>query len=96
MTSPEINAHCADEVKYEVVDRVVADMKAEFGDRVNDVNGARVRFDDGWGLVRASSNLPELVLVFEGRTEEAMRRIKESFRERLAKYPEISAEWENE
>lgn len=96
VTSPEINAHCADEVKYEVVDRVVADMQAEFGDRVNDVNGARVRFDDGWGLVRASSNMPELVLVFEGRTQEAMERIKETFRDRLAKYPEISSTWENE
>jgi len=96
VTSPEINAHCADEVKYQVVDRVVADMKAEFGDRVNDVNGARVSFDDGWGLVRASSNLPELVLVFEGRTPEAMGRIKETFRERLTHYPEIATRWENE
>ena len=96
VTSPEIQAHCADEVKYEVMDRVVAEMKAEYGDRVIDVNGARVQFDDGWGLVRASSNLPELVLVFEGRTQEGMDRIKESFRERLLKYPEIATEWENE
>ena len=96
VTSPEINADCADEVKYEVMTRVVADMRAEFGDAVNDINGARVAFDDGWGLVRPSSNLPELVLVFEGRTRDAMVRIKELFRERLARYPEIGSTWHNE
>ena len=51
---------------------------------------------DGWGLVRPSSNLPELVLVFEGRTQSAMEGIKAMFRERLAQYPEIAREWENE
>jgi phosphomannomutase/phosphoglucomutase len=96
VTSPEINAHCADEVKYEVMERVVAAMQAEFGDRVNDVNGARVQFDEGWGLVRPSSNLPELVLVFEGRTQEALDAIKETFRARLRAYPEIATAWENE
>jgi phosphomannomutase/phosphoglucomutase len=63
---------------------------------VIDINGARVTFPDGWGLVRPSSNLPELVLVFEGRTEAAMRRIKEDFRARLARHPEIGAVWHNE
>jgi phosphomannomutase/phosphoglucomutase len=63
---------------------------------VNDINGARVTFDDGWGLVRPSSNLPELVLVFEGRTQEAMDRIKVLFRERLAGYKGIGATWHNE
>jgi phosphomannomutase/phosphoglucomutase len=96
VTSPEIHVECADEVKYEVMERVLADFKDEFGDRVNDINGARVRFDEGWGLVRPSSNLPELVLVFEGRTAEAMQSIKDAFRERLRQYPEIGATWHNE
>ncbi|MFV1959396.1 MAG: phosphomannomutase/phosphoglucomutase [Planctomycetota bacterium] len=95
VTSPEINADCADEVKYEVIERVVADFKRDFGDRVIDISGARVVFDDGWGLVRPSSNLPELVLVFEGRTREAMERIMALFRERLARYPEIGETWHN-
>lgn len=95
-TSPEIHIDCADEVKYDVMKRVVSDFVAEFGDRVNTINGARVRFDDGWGLVRPSSNLPELVLVFEGSTVEGMNAIKELFRERLARYPEIGATWHNE
>ena len=96
ITSAEIHVDCADEVKYEVMDRVVAEFKEAFGSRVNDINGARVTFDDGWGLVRPSSNLPELVLVFEGRTQEAMDRNKEQFRERLRAYPEIGTTWQNE
>lgn len=96
VTSAEIHVDCADEVKYEVMDRVVAEFKEAYGDRVNDINGARVTFDDGWGLVRPSSNLPELVLVFEGRTQEAMDRIKEQFRKRLRAYPEIGTTWHNE
>ena len=96
VTSPEIHVDCADEVKYDVMKKVVADMKAEWGERVNDINGARVTFDDGWGLVRPSSNLPELVLVFEGKTEEAMSAIKEQFRERLGTYEGIGTTWHNE
>ena len=96
VTSPEIHVDCADDVKYAVVDRLVAEMKRDFPGRVNDVNGARVSFDDGWGLVRASSNLPELVLVFEGKTQAAMDRIKAEFRRRLKAHPEIGAAWHNE
>ena len=96
VTSPEIHVDCADEVKYGVVDRLVAETKRLFPGRVNDVNGARVTFDDGWGLVRASSNLPELVLVFEGKTEAAMARIKVEFRRLLGAHPEAGSVWHNE
>jgi phosphomannomutase/phosphoglucomutase len=96
VTSPEIHVDCADEVKYGVVDRLVEEFQREFPGRVNAINGARVSFDGGWGLVRASSNLPELVLVFEGRTREEMERIKADFRARLARHPEVGATWHNE
>jgi phosphomannomutase/phosphoglucomutase len=95
VSSPAIQAPCADEVKYQVVEKLTADLKRDF-DRVIDINGARVVFDDGWGLVRASSNLPELVLRFEAKTEERLGEIKETFRGYMNKYPEISKEWENE
>jgi phosphomannomutase/phosphoglucomutase len=95
-TSPEIHVDCPDEAKYAVVDRLVAEAKRDFPGRVNDINGARVSFDDGWGLVRASSNLPELVLVFEGRTRAAMERIKADFRARLARHREVGSVWHNE
>lgn len=96
LTSPEIAAPCADDHKYRVVDALVADFKREFGARVIDINGARVDFGDGWGLVRASSNLPELVLIFEARSEARLREIRSRFRARLAAFPEIDPAWRND
>jgi phosphomannomutase/phosphoglucomutase len=83
--SPTLSAICADEVKYDVVDRVrrriegIAEANqslAEHGiaDLVT-VNGIRVVTDDGtWGLVRASSNKPELVVVVESPVSDARMR----------------------
>ena len=96
LTSPEIAAHCPDDVKYGVVDRLVAEFKAEYGNRVIDINGARVDFGDGWGLVRASSNLPELVIIFEARTERRLREIRALFRAKLDACPEIDPQWRND
>jgi phosphomannomutase/phosphoglucomutase len=96
VTSPEIHVDCGDVVKYGVVERMTAELRRDHPGRVIDINGARVAYGDGWGLVRASSNLPELVLVFEGKTREAMVRIKEDFRRRLARHPEAGAHWHNE
>lgn len=96
VASSVINASCADEVKWDVIVRITKQFKEEFGsDKVIDIDGARVNFGDGWGLVRASSNLPDLVLVFEGKTEKRMQEIKELFRNRLKKYPEVG-QLENE
>jgi phosphomannomutase/phosphoglucomutase len=96
VTSPEIKAHCPDQIKYGVVDRLVADFKAQYGSRVNDINGARVLFEKGWGLVRASSNLPELVLIFEGKTDQDMVHIRDIFKEKLDAYKEIDRHWDND
>ncbi len=82
--SPSMSPHCGDEVKYDVVDRVVKrfeDMKAgneQFaGQDIRDlvtVNGVRVVAEDGtWGLVRASSNEPKLVVVVESPVSEARK-----------------------
>jgi phosphomannomutase/phosphoglucomutase len=95
LSTPAIQVRCADEVKYQVVEKLTADLKRDFK-RVVDINGARVIFDDGWGLVRASSNLPELVLRFEARTPERLSEIKQTFRRYLEKYPEADRHWENE
>lgn len=93
-SSPVWEAECADEIKYQVVDRIVDELKKEYGaHRVIDINGARVKFDEGWGLVRASSNLPALVLVFEAKTEKGLKEIEDLFRKKLSKYPEIGKEW---
>ncbi len=83
--SPTMSPHCDDEKKYGVVDDVVkhfetAQKKGEkvIGQKIRDlvtVNGVRVTVEDGtWGLVRASSNKPELVVVVESPVSEARTR----------------------
>ena len=83
--SPTMSPYCPDEIKYEVVDRVVArarDMNEQgesfSGQRITDlvtVNGVRIVTEDGtWGLVRASSNKPELVVVVESPVSEVRMR----------------------
>ncbi len=84
-SSPTMSPHCADEEKYAVVDAVVKHFEGEkkkggkvAGQAIRDlvtVNGVRVTVEDGtWGLVRASSNKPELVVVVESPVSEARMR----------------------
>lgn len=82
--SPTMSPSCPDEEKYSVVDRVLSrirEMTALGGQEIRDVltvNGVRVTVADGtWGLVRASSNKPELVVVVESPASEA--RLREMF-----------------
>lgn len=96
VTSPEIKAHCGDAVKYGIVDEITGKLKEAYPGKVCDINGARVQFEHGWGLVRASSNLPELVLIFEADTKENMLAIREIFKSYTRVYPEISDKWEND
>lgn len=95
VSTPAIDVDCPDDKKYGIVDQLTAEFKRDF-DKVLDINGARVVFEDGWGLVRASSNLPILVLRFEAKTEERLLEIKKLFRGYMDKYPEIGTVWHNE
>lgn len=96
VVSPEIKAHCGDTVKYGVVDEIVEKLKAAYPGKVCDINGARVQFENGWGLIRASSNLPELVLIFEADTMEHLLEIRKIFKGYTQQYSEISDNWEND
>jgi phosphomannomutase/phosphoglucomutase len=101
--SPTMSPHCDDELKYAVVDRVVdhfqkvtANGGKLAGQKIRElitVNGIRVVLEDGtWGLVRASSNKPELVVVVESPTSEAhMRAMFAVIDAELAKHPEVGA-----
>lgn len=72
-TTPEIRVDCRDEIKFEAVEAI----KKRFADhKIIDVDGARILFDDGWGLVRASNTQPALVLRFESKTEAGRDRIR--------------------
>ncbi len=96
VTSPEIYAECADNVKYAVVDKIVKRFKELYPNSVIDINGARVEFENGWGLVRASSNMPLLSLIFEGKTRSDMERIKQIFKSVLSEFNEVSTYWQND
>ncbi|GAB4064683.1 phosphomannomutase/phosphoglucomutase [Ancylobacter sonchi] len=102
-SSPTMSPHCADETKYGVIDAVVRHFEAMAargdtidGQKIRDlvtVNGVRVTVEDGsWGLVRASSNKPELVVVVESPVSEA--RMRDMFRlvdGVLRTHPEVGA-----
>lgn len=94
ISTPTIQVTATDEEKYHVVDALVKEFKEE-GYNVNDINGARVYIDEGWGLVRASSNTPTLVLRFEAKTQEGLEKIKTIFKEKLDKFEVVSKEWDS-
>jgi phosphomannomutase/phosphoglucomutase len=99
--SPTMSPHCVDEAKYEVVDRVMARINTmqKKGEKLASqsirdiviVNGIRLIIADGtWGLVRASSNKPELVVVFESPVSEArMREMFKAIDDVLRENPEV-------
>ncbi|MCB1507790.1 MAG: phosphomannomutase/phosphoglucomutase [Hyphomicrobiaceae bacterium] len=101
--SPTMSPHCDDEIKYDVVERVKARFTAmkEKGETAGGaaivdlvtVNGVRVVTEDGtWGLLRASSNKPELVVVVESPVSEArMRAMFAAVDGVLRENPEVGA-----
>jgi phosphomannomutase/phosphoglucomutase len=74
-STPEIRVDCPDEEKFEVVAALTQHFKKQY--EVIDVDGARILFGDGWGLVRASNTQPALVLRFEARTPQRLEEIQE-------------------
>ena len=78
VATPELRVECAnDTIKREMAEKAIAHFKAS-GLEVNDLDGVRIMFGDGWGLVRASNTQPVLVTRFEARTPERLEEIKES------------------
>lgn len=82
VSTPEIKVYLEEGEPPQVIERLVA--AAAFPDaRVTTIDGLRVDFADGWGLVRSSNTTPCLVLRFEGDNDEALERIKSRFRDLL-------------
>ncbi len=72
--TPEIRVPCDDDAKFGVVERVLERFRPHR--QVLDVDGARIIYDDGWGLVRASNTQPVLVLRFEAQSAERLQAIR--------------------
>jgi phosphomannomutase/phosphoglucomutase len=73
-STPEVRVECPEEHKFEVVREITEHFRKDHP--VVDVDGARIDFGDGWGLVRASNTTPLLVLRFEADTEERLNEIR--------------------
>ena len=86
-STPELNVPCAEGEHHAVVAELlaqVADGRMKFeGGEVGTIDGLRVDFADGFGLIRGSNTTPVLVLRFEGHTPEALQRIEAQFMQAL-------------
>ncbi|MBA3784761.1 MAG: phosphomannomutase/phosphoglucomutase [Acidobacteria bacterium] len=73
-STPELRVNCADEKKFEIVQKIAAEFSQT--NEVITIDGARILFENGWGLVRASNTQAILVLRFEADSEENLRGIQ--------------------
>ena len=81
MATPEIRVDCPDEVKFDVVRRVAEHFRKEH--KIVDIDGVRVLFENGWGLLRASNTQPVLVERFEAANEQLLSRYRREVEEVL-------------
>lgn len=80
-STPEIRVDCPDETKFEIVESIKEYFKDHY--EVIDIDGVRVIFPDGWGLLRASNTQPVLVLRFESKSQERLEENKNLFLKKL-------------
>lgn len=83
--TPELHTKCEDSRKFDVVQKVCDEFK-QGGYDVNDIDGARITFADGWGLIRASNTTPVLVTRYEASTEARMIEIRNLIETVINKY----------
>jgi phosphomannomutase/phosphoglucomutase len=74
-STPDIRIDYPDEKKFELIERLITVFKGK-GHQVLTIDGVKVEYDDGWGLVRASNTEPKLVLRFEAKTKERVIQIQ--------------------
>jgi len=82
-STPELNIEVSDEKKFEIVKKFATNCTLE-GEKIS-IDGLRINFDNGWGLLRASNTTPMLVMRFEGNTEENLIKIKNKFIKELSR-----------
>ena len=82
-STPELNINVTDENKFKIIKEFADNCRLE-GEK-NTIDGLRLDFEDGWGLIRASNTTPKLVLRFEGRSEDILNRIQNDFLNELTR-----------
>jgi phosphomannomutase/phosphoglucomutase len=87
--TPEMRIESSEEEKFQIVDAVREEFAREH--EVIDIDGARVLFGDGWGLVRASNTSPVIVVRCEARTPERRDEIQQLIMSKLERFPSVAA-----
>ena len=82
-STPELNINVTDDNKFKIIKEFADNCRLE-GEK-NTIDGLRLDFEDGWGLIRASNTTPKLVLRFEGKSEEILNRIQNDFLNELTR-----------
>ena len=82
-STPEIRVDCPDERKFEIAEKAKEFFRRHYP--IIDVDGVRVQFPEGWGLIRASNTQPALVLRFEATSEEKLREYRQIVENELRK-----------
>ncbi|WP_366922163.1 phosphomannomutase/phosphoglucomutase [Metallumcola ferriviriculae] len=85
--TPETRIDCPDSRKFDIVEQVAADFKQDY--KVIDIDGARVLFPGGWGLIRCSNTQPVIVARCEGKTPADLEFISGVVKEKLMQFAEI-------
>jgi phosphomannomutase len=85
-STPELNVQCAEGEPHALVDQLMTGARFEAPAQVSTVDGVRVDWPDGFGLIRASNTTPVLVMRFEGHTPEALHRIERDMLALLRRY----------
>ena len=83
-STPEIRIEVKDDNKFEIVEKVKNYFSKKY--KINDIDGVKVYYPNGWALLRASNTQPALVVRIEGETEEELEKIKEEFMEVIEKF----------
>ena len=76
-STPELNIFASDDVKFDIVKKFAEECLLD-GNKIT-IDGLRIEFSNGWGLLRASNTTPKLVLRFEGKSEADLKAIQENF-----------------
>ena len=80
VSTPELHLHCEEGEHYALIDRLTREARFPDAQEVIDIDGLRVEYADGFGLMRASNTTPLIVLRFEADTQDAIARIQAQFR----------------
>ena len=85
--TPEIRVDCPDENKFEIVRELTENFRKEYD--VIDIDGVRIKFDNGWALIRASNTQPVIVFRFEANNVDHLDEIISIIRKAISKYEPV-------